>query len=403
MGIGAATASEGHRPRLTVIRGTQLANLSELQIYAHLKDHGFDPELLGARRTNYTDAEVPMPVRRLPVPPIAGRISRTAAGGFLIGQVSPYRYFHEYLVGFDKAVRGSDILFPVDFGHPTSFQCLKHRPRAKVVVQVWENIPFNWPEDRPLAQHYRAVLERADLFVPFSKSAERCLRLMGVPSEKRELVYCGVDTRAFRPPTLAERARGRTALGAAPQEVVVTFVGRLGFFKGVYTMLESLVDMDPRVRLHVVGVGEDRKVARRARDLGVSSRVRFWGRVPHGELQEKVLWGTDLLLAPSIPTDQWREQFNQFIVEGMATGRPAVASRSGALPEVVQEGVTGLLFAPDDPEGLSHAVDRLVADPALRDRMGEAGRKRVEELFDARKNSEALARVLRTRLGAGEK
>lgn len=385
-------------PRLTVVRGTQLANLSELEVYAHLKEHGFAPELLGARRTSYTDREVPMPVRRLPTPPIAGRISKTMAGGFLIGQVSSYRYYHEYLVGFDRAVRDSDILVPVDFGHPTSFQCLKHRPRAKVVVQVWENIPFNWPEDRPLAQHYRAVMERADFFVPFTRGADHCLQLMGVPESKRSLVYCGVDTTAFHPPSASERDSCRKQLGAGPEEVVLTFVGRLGFFKGIYTLLEAMSEVDPRVRLHVVGTGEDRKVQRRARDLGVADRVKMWGWVPHQDLHAKVLCGSDISVAPSIPTEQWREQFSQFIVESMATGLCAVGSRTGGLTEVIEDGTTGLLVAPDDPESLAKAIDRLASDPGLRSRMGGAGRRRAETLFDARKNAEELARVLRTKV-----
>ncbi|MDE1819674.1 MAG: glycosyltransferase family 4 protein [Euryarchaeota archaeon] len=386
------------RPRLTVVRGTQVANLSELQIYAHLKDHGFDPELLGARRTNYKDSDVPMPVRRLATPPIAGRISRTAAGGYLIGQVSPYRYFHEYLVGFDRAVQDSDILFPVDFGHPTSFQCLKHRPRAKVVVQVWENIPFNWPEDRPLSQHYRAVLEKADFFVPFTRSADRALRRMGVASERRSLVYCGVDTSAFRPPSSQERASARAHLGVGANDVVVTFVGRLGFFKGIYTLLESLTEVDRRVRLQLVGAGEERKASRRARDLGVADRVKFWGWVPHAELGPKILWGSDLVVAPSVPTEQWREQFDQFVVESMAAALPAVGSRTGGLPEVIDQGRTGLLVTPDDPEELAQGLNVLATDAALRSKMGEAARKRVESMFDARKNAATLGEVLRSKV-----
>ncbi len=394
-------AGAARRPRVTVIRGTQLANLSELQIYAHLKEHGFDPELLGARRTSYTDREVPMPVRRLPVPPIAGRISRTMAGGYLIGQVSSYRYYHEYLVGFDKAVRGSDVLFPVDFGHPTSYQCLKHKPRAKVVVQVWENIPFNWPEDRPLAQHYRAVLDGADHFVPFTASAEAALDRMGVSRERRTLVYCGIDVSEFRPPSSPEREASRKALGAGAEEVVLTFVGRLGFFKGIYTLLEALPAMDARVKLHVVGTGEEKRVARRARDLGVERRVKLWGWVPHAELRSKVLAGSDIAVAPSIPTDQWREQFSQFVVESMACGLPAIGSRTGALPEVIEEGTTGLLVTPDDPTALAAAVDRLATTPALRSRLGEAGHMRAVKLFDARRNAATLAEVLRTKvLGA---
>jgi glycosyltransferase involved in cell wall biosynthesis len=383
-------------PRFTVIRGTYVVNIPELEIYSNLKHHGFAPELLAAKKTAFSDDEVDMPVRRLSTPAIAGPLSRTLPGGYLLGLVSQYRYYHEYLRGFDGAVKDSDILCPVDLGHPTSFQCLRHQPRAKVVVQVWDNIPFNWLDYRPIAEHYDAVLEKADFFIPLTLDADRTLKLQGVPSSKRAQVYPGIDTDAFKPPSPKEREDARKRLGAGKDEVSVAFVGRIEFHKGVFTLIEALVEADRRVHLYLFGAGKDRALAEtRARRLGVSDRVKFCGTVPHKELSSRVLWASDALALPSIPTPAWREQFGQVLIEAMSTGLPVIGSTCGGIPEVVEDGHSGFVVVPDSPSELTSAMNQLAADPALRKRMGEDGRERVLKLFDAKVNSSHLAKVLR--------
>jgi glycosyltransferase involved in cell wall biosynthesis len=382
-------------PRFTVIRGTYVVNIPELAIYSNLKHHGFDPELLAARKTAFTDDEVDMPVRRLPTPTLAGPLSRTLSGGYLLGRVSQYRYYHEYLRGFDSAVKDSDILCPVDLGHPTSYQCLRHQPRAKVVVQVWDNIPFNWLDHRPIAQHYNAVLEKADFFIPLTLDADRTLRLQGVKENRRAQVYPGIDTEAFRPPSSKEREDARKKLGVGKDEVAIAFVGRIEFHKGIFTLIESLVETDKRVHLYIFGAGGDRALAEtRARKLGVADRVRFCGSVPHKDIQPRVLWAVDALTLPSIPTQAWREQFGQVLIEAMSTGLPVISSLSGAIPEVVENGRSGFLVVPDSPSELTDSMNRLANDRSLRQKMGEEGRARVLKLFDAKVNSALLAKIL---------
>lgn len=382
-------------PVLTVIRGTYQANLPELAIYARLARHGFAPELLGARRTAYRDEEVGMPVRRLATPWLGGRISRNLAGGYLIGRINAYRYLAEYLRGFDKAVERSSILAPVDLGHPTSYQAIAHHPRKKVVVQCWDNIPFNWPTDRPLARHYTAVLEKADLFLSFSKMADWALVREGVSGDRRFQVYCGLDVNRHRPPRGEEREASRRELGADEGTVVVTFVGRLFHGKGIFTLLEAWPEVDPRVRLHLVGSGPERSRAEtRARQLGIERRVRFLGPIPHGQLQERALWGSDLFVMPSLSNPQWREQLPQTVVEAMAAGLPVIASASGSIPETVKDGETGVLLPPDLPSVWADAINALAADPERRSRLGAAGRRAVEQTHDADRNARDLGKVL---------
>src|SRR6185312_12150781 len=77
----------------------------------------------------------------------------------------------------------------------------------------------------------------------------------------------------------------------------------------------------------------------------------------------------------------WHEPFGIPVIEAMASGLPVVATRAGALPEIVVDGETGILVERGDHEGLAAAISRLLADARLRERMGNAGRERVRQLF----------------------
>jgi glycogen synthase len=84
----------------------------------------------------------------------------------------------------------------------------------------------------------------------------------------------------------------------------------------------------------------------------------------------------DVVVIPSV----W-EPFGMVAAEAMSVGRPVVVSRAGGLPEVVEDGISGLVVPPGDPGALFQAIDRLLADSELRDRLAETGRQRVAERF----------------------
>jgi glycosyltransferase involved in cell wall biosynthesis len=90
------------------------------------------------------------------------------------------------------------------------------------------------------------------------------------------------------------------------------------------------------------------------------------------------LRAADVLVMPTIA----QEALGRTAVEAMAVGRPVIASRLGGLPATVVDGVTGLLCAPGDPDDLARQIERLLDDPALRERLGLAGRRRFEEHYD---------------------
>ena len=105
------------------------------------------------------------------------------------------------------------------------------------------------------------------------------------------------------------------------------------------------------------------------------ARIRLHGKRPHAELPG-FYREADVLVVPSLS-----EAFGKPAAEAMASGLPVVATRAGGIPEVVADGETGLLVAPNDPLAMAEAIARVARDPALRARLGAAGRRRAEERF----------------------
>jgi glycosyltransferase involved in cell wall biosynthesis len=124
---------------------------------------------------------------------------------------------------------------------------------------------------------------------------------------------------------------------------------------------------------------------------GLSDRVRLVGRMTSDGVAAE-LAAADVLVAPSVPTRSGkREGIPVVLMEAMATGLPVVASRLSGIPELVTDGVDGLLVPPGDDEALADALARLADDRALRERLGTAGRETVLRDFDVDRNAAALA------------
>ncbi|HWP85726.1 MAG TPA: glycosyltransferase, partial [Terriglobia bacterium] len=199
------------------------------------------------------------------------------------------------------------------------------------------------------------------------------------------VVFNGIDTALFCPQPRDEALR-RALLAGGGQETgdgrqetgdgipglgsrvsVLLWVGRLQPWKGVDTALRALAEI-PGAVLAIAGDGEERRALERlAAELGLAARVRFLGPLPRAELP-RLYAAADLLLATSFAS----ETFGIGLVEAQACGLPVVASRFGGFPEVVDEGRTGLLVPPRDPQALAAAVRELLEDPARRRAMAAA-------------------------------
>ncbi|MEW6074248.1 MAG: glycosyltransferase [Planctomycetota bacterium] len=222
---------------------------------------------------------------------------------------------------------------------------------------------------------YRRLVRRAAAISPAVLAR---LRAGGVPAERLRLIPSAVDDSRLAAPPLApgERAAVRAAFGADPDAPVLLALASLVPRKGLDVLLDALArlaPMPPGLRLWIAGDGPERgALEARARAGGLAAQVRFLGR---REDAERLLAACDVLVLPSR-----REGLGVAALEGMAAGRPIVASRVGGLAEAVgEEGEeeAGLLVPPGDPAALAAALARLLAAADLRARLAAAGPARV--------------------------
>jgi len=196
-------------------------------------------------------------------------------------------------------------------------------------------------------------------------------------AKKVVLISNGIDLARFDGANGAASPSERSVHGSGQGIVNVGFLGRLEKQKGAAFLIRAAAlvrQRCPHVRFVLAGDGALRaELERLAGRLQVAEIVEFvgWKRdIP------RFLSQIDILAMPSL----W-EAFGLSAAEAMAVGKPVIASRIEGLPEVVEEGRTGLLVPPADHEALARAIEELAADPARRQLLGKQGRARVEKLF----------------------
>jgi glycosyltransferase involved in cell wall biosynthesis len=192
--------------------------------------------------------------------------------------------------------------------------------------------------------------------------------------------------RAQYPPMTAERA----AREAGPLRIL--FVGRLVPEKGPMLLLEALAQLPAgSFEARLVGAGPLQvALAHRIVELGLEHAVSLVGPVGQDQLPAQYAWA-DAFCLPS-----FAEGLPVVLMEAMATGLPVVSTRIAGIPELVQDGVCGLLVPAGRVDSLTQALVRLADDPALRSRMGASGVEVVTGGHDAAANSIVLQGLLST-------
>jgi len=229
------------------------------------------------------------------------------------------------------------------------------------------------------------VLKKTDALIVGSPQMRNSAYLAPHQAKVRLIPY-GIPLARFRGrPAATEMARvaerylttGPANTGAAPAPRLL-FVGRLRYYKGLDTLIEALPALRP-ARLLVVGAGpmaEPWQTLTRA--VGVPDRIAWLGEVPDADLPALYHLADLFVLPASHPS----EAFGLVQVEAMAAGLPVVCTELGTGTSYVnQDGITGRVVPPRDPGALTSAISDLLADPALRARMGAAAQARATE-FD---------------------
>lgn len=199
--------------------------------------------------------------------------------------------------------------------------------------------------------------------------------------EKYEVTPLGVDLEAFSPRPFRE----------APDPFELICVGRLVPAKGQHVLLAAVAGLAAegrKVLLRFVGDGPDRaSLEAQARSRGLGNAVVFEGSVNQDRI--RALYST----ADAFALASFAEGIPVVLMEAMAMEIPCVTTFITGIPELIRDGVDGLLVAPSDEEALAGAIARLMDDAALRRTLGAAGRRRVAERYDLGKNVDLLARV----------
>jgi phosphatidylinositol alpha-1,6-mannosyltransferase len=244
-----------------------------------------------------------------------------------------------------------------------------------------------------------ALLGSAAVLVANSDwTRDRCLTLLGeleldVAPDRVRVVPLGADDTVFRPGLDTSDVRARYGLEAGRW---LLSVARLTRHKGIDTALQALSrlrERHPDLRYAVVGSGEEREALEaEAHQLGVADRVRFLTDVPDRDLP--ALYNcAEIYLGVSRLMEQRVEGFGISLAEASACGVPVIAGRSGGIPAAVRDGETGILVDAERVEAVAEAVSRLLADAALRARLGAGGRRAVEEHYNWRRVTADLFRI----------
>jgi glycosyltransferase involved in cell wall biosynthesis len=201
-----------------------------------------------------------------------------------------------------------------------------------------------------------------------SKATAAAFISAGGRSDLTRVVYAGFDAATF--------PDAPVDLGWEGLQVAGVF-GRITPWKGHDVVLRALANI-PSLAAVFVGEVEDatygNELRRLARELGVAERVRFLGfrnDVP------QLMRAVDCIVHVSIDP----EPFGRVVVEGMLAGRPVITTRAGGVPEIIENGVSGILIAPGSPEELAEALRRILSDPVATTRMAASGQARALTLF----------------------
>ncbi|HEU5467243.1 MAG TPA: glycosyltransferase family 4 protein [Gemmatimonadales bacterium] len=248
----------------------------------------------------------------------------------------------------------------------------------------WPVAALVWAAERPIPWAYRRAA-----FHAISDSTKADLVARGVPAERIEVIYPGVDANWYRPDSSVRRAARPTFL----------YVGRLKRYKGVEYALRALAAARVQggdLRLDIAGKGDDRpRLERLARDLGLMETVRFLGFVDD-ETKRRLLRESWAVVFPS-PKEGW----GITNVEAAACGTPALASDSPGLRESVRDGETGYLVPHGDVTALADRMLVLANDPRRVETLGAAGRRFAEGLTWDRAAAETGRHLERIRSSHG--
>lgn len=262
-----------------------------------------------------------------------------------------------------------------------------------IVIHTMHSCVFRYPNLNKIQRRFYLILEKfaallTDKIVTISRSLEEEFINAGVaPAGKFVTIYSGIDIEKFR--RVFDAGRKRKEFGIKPDELVVGTVARLAPGKGhkIFLQAASRVVQDvSNVKFMIVGDGPLREEL-----VGISKELRIYEKCVFTDFRrdvEQIVSIFDVSVLAS-----FYEGMGRVLLEAQALGRPVVATKVGGIPDIVNDGVTGILVPAGDDGALAGAVIKLLKNEALRKRMGDEAKKWADFRFSKQKMVDDIVRV----------
>lgn len=262
-------------------------------------------------------------------------------------------------------------------------------------------IPLIFPmlENRPVSQRFgilgpilkrilKIYAQQAKLIFYLNEGAKENLLKAGAPQYKlKSLLYgiWGVDTSLFKPIKMPPQGWQKNRVRR------ILFVGRIDEAKGIAYLLEAWKKIRqefPKVELMMAGKGELEDKVKNKEGI----RIRYKGMMKNKDLP--ALFNSALFsVYPSVTLKRWEEQVGMVNLQSLACGTPVITTKSGAIPEYINDKV-GILVPERDTSALARAMRKLLEDDKLRQKLGRAGREYILKNFDAQKTIQKTEEIL---------
>ncbi|HEV7716470.1 MAG TPA: glycosyltransferase family 4 protein [Steroidobacteraceae bacterium] len=372
------------KPRVAYVRGSFL-NPFEAQYLEPLADR-FDITAVYPRSHRFDVSTLALPSVQLPCLDYVNGLVPRRLGGISVPNPQKRFGFDEFLFGLDRFLPGIDLVHAAEQTFYCTYQIAKRKRRYgyRLICLQAEINPF-WAEGAGHTLERTAFVRSVtDLFIARSQRAKSALLCEGVEPERIRVIGHGIDTTRFAPGPRSQELCRR--FGIEDDQLVVLLVGRLVWEKGLFSLADaaSLLLQEESFRklkpvFVLAGSGPERgDLERRLRRLGIEANFRLIGAQPYSLLPE-IHRLADIFVLPSISTRSVQEQFGIAIIEAMASGKPILATRCGAIDEVV--GPAGVLVQANDYYRLAEGLKSLAENPDLRRDYGQRALDRVRQLF----------------------
>ncbi|MBI2034171.1 MAG: glycosyltransferase family 4 protein [Candidatus Levybacteria bacterium] len=289
------------------------------------------------------------------------------------------------IIGLEKVISGYDIVSTVERTNYYTLQAVRAKKKGlvkRVVVTCWENISGLHQQHSAQRRMKEEIAIGADWFIAGTHMAKKVLLEEGVSEKKITVIPFGINLDQFCPQTGDKRFMSHFGIPINRKKVL--FAARLVREKGIrefFFAARKIVKKRERgIMFLVTGAGNEeswlKEIAHKER---LSDNFIFIPHLPYDTLN-KVYLASDVFVLPSIPTENWQEQFGLVLVEAMACGTPVIASETGSISEVV--GNAALLVPPKDINALADAIEKVLETSHLRSSMRQQGLQRVRRCYD---------------------